>query len=201
MITRLKGSNSGEHHLNRELARALKAWLKERSMAPGVIFGSKKGGPISRKRLDALVKRYAARAGWPVKLRHCHTFKHACCTHLLSKGFNVEQVQDWVGHANIHHDLLARDQRQARPNGKRTRGLEVGTMRKPTEELPELQNNIFKALNKCTIEMRIAEVRKTIKTLEARIVELGIPCRRPAPALFTLIPSRTYCTGSKAMVL
>lgn len=30
MISRLKGSNSGEHHLCCEEARALKAWLKER---------------------------------------------------------------------------------------------------------------------------------------------------------------------------
>ena len=106
MINRLKGSNSGEHHLNREEARALKAWLKERGTAPGVIFPSKKGGPISRKRLDALVKQYATWAGWPEKLRHGHTFKHACCTHLLSKGFNVEQVQDWVGHANIQNTMI-----------------------------------------------------------------------------------------------
>lgn len=105
MITRLKGSNSGEHHLSREEARSLRAWLKERGTAPGVIFASKKGGPISRKRLDALVKFYAAKAGLPAKLRHCHMFKHACCTHLLSKGFNVEQVQDWVGHANIQNTM------------------------------------------------------------------------------------------------
>jgi type 1 fimbriae regulatory protein FimB/type 1 fimbriae regulatory protein FimE len=32
--------------------------------------------------------------------------KHACCTHLLSKGFNVEQVQDWVGHANIQNTMI-----------------------------------------------------------------------------------------------
>jgi site-specific recombinase XerD len=106
MITRLKGSNSGEHHLCRAEAKALKAWLKERGTAPGVIFRSKKGGPISRQRLDALVKQYAVFAGWPEKLRRCHTFKHACCTHLLSKGFNVEQVQDWVGHANIQNTMI-----------------------------------------------------------------------------------------------
>ena len=43
MINRLKGSNSGEHHLNREEARALKAWLhgvhrmltEKRPPAPG----------------------------------------------------------------------------------------------------------------------------------------------------------------------
>lgn len=106
MVTRLKGSNSGEHHLNREESRALKAWLKIRGSAPGVIFPSKMGGPISRQMLDVLVKEYGAKADWPAKLRHCHAFKHACCTHLLSKGFNVEQVQDWVGHANIANTMI-----------------------------------------------------------------------------------------------
>jgi site-specific recombinase XerD len=106
MVNRLKGSNSGEHHLSREEGRALRAWLKERGMAPGAIFASKKGGPISRQRLDALVKHYAALVAWPAKLRHCHAFKHACCTHLLSKGFNIEQVQDWVGHANIQNTMI-----------------------------------------------------------------------------------------------
>jgi site-specific recombinase XerD len=33
--------------------------------------------------------------------------KHACCTHLLSKGFNVERVQDWVGHANIQNTMIS----------------------------------------------------------------------------------------------
>jgi len=27
--------------------------------------------------------------------------KHCCATHLGSKGFGVERVQDWIGHANI----------------------------------------------------------------------------------------------------
>jgi type 1 fimbriae regulatory protein FimB/type 1 fimbriae regulatory protein FimE len=106
MVNRLKGSNSGEHHLCREEARALRAWLKERGNAPGAIFPSRKGGPISRKRLDALVKEYGTKAGWPAKLRHCHAFKHACCTHLLNRGFNIEQVQDWVGHANVQNTMI-----------------------------------------------------------------------------------------------
>src|ERR1035438_3611795 len=91
MVTRLKGSNSGEHSLNRKESKALKAWLKVRGMLPGAIFPSRKGGPINRKTLDDLIKAYGERAGWPVKMRHCHIFKHACCTHLLSRGFNVER--------------------------------------------------------------------------------------------------------------
>jgi site-specific recombinase XerD len=106
MVTRLKGSNSGEHSLNRKENKDLKAWLKVRGMLPGVIFPSRKGGPISRKALDDLMKRYGAAAGWPAKMRHCHIFKHACCTHLLSRGFNVEQVRDWVGHENIQNTMI-----------------------------------------------------------------------------------------------
>jgi integrase len=106
MVTRLKGSNSGEHALNRKEAKTLKAWLKVRGTLPGVLFASRKGGPIHRRTLDDLVKRYGAAAGWPVKMRHCHIFKHACCTHLLSKGFNVEQVRDWVGHENIQNTMI-----------------------------------------------------------------------------------------------
>jgi type 1 fimbriae regulatory protein FimB len=106
MVTRLKGSNSGEHPLNRKESKALKAWLKIRGTLPGVLFTSRKRGPISRQTLDELAKLYGAAAGWPAKMRHCHTFKHACCTHLLSKGFNVEQVRDWVGHENIQNTMI-----------------------------------------------------------------------------------------------
>jgi site-specific recombinase XerD len=48
-----------------------------------------------------LMKRYGAAAGWPVKMLHCYIFKHACCTHMLSRRFKAEQVRDWVGHENI----------------------------------------------------------------------------------------------------
>ena len=106
MITRLKGSNSGEHALNRKESKALKAYLKVRGTLPGVLFASRNHAPIHRRTLDDLVKRYGAAAGWPVKMRHCHIFKHACCTHLLSKGFNVEQVRDWVGHENIQNTMI-----------------------------------------------------------------------------------------------
>jgi type 1 fimbriae regulatory protein FimB len=106
MVHRLHGSRSGLHPLNLAELSALKAWRKLRGLAPGPLFPSNQGQPLSRQRLDALVKHYAALAGWPAPLRHCHSFKHACCSHLLSKGFNVEQVQDWVGHANIQNTIL-----------------------------------------------------------------------------------------------
>jgi site-specific recombinase XerD len=105
-IHRLKGSNSGEHHLCREEAKALRAWLKVRGNDPGPIFTSRKRRAISRKMLDVLMKQYGAIAALPEKLRHFHVLKHSCATHLLSKGFHVEQVQDWIGHANIQNTMI-----------------------------------------------------------------------------------------------
>src|SRR5581483_5181424 len=104
-VTRLKGSNSGQHHMVREEARALRAWLKERGNAPGAIFPSRRGLPISRKMLDVLAMRYGAKAGIPERLRHFHVLKHSCATHLLNKGINVELVQDWLGHADIRNTM------------------------------------------------------------------------------------------------
>src|SRR3989442_15668597 len=71
-IHRLKGSNSGHHHLVREEARALRAWLKIRGSFPGPIFLSKQKRPIDRTTLHLLMKKYGAAADIPAKLRHFH---------------------------------------------------------------------------------------------------------------------------------
>jgi integrase len=105
-IHRLKGSNSGEHHLCREEAKALKALLKIRGTTPGAIFQSNRRRGISRKQLDVLMKHYGRLAMLPAKLCHFHVLKHSCATHLLSRGFGVEQVQDWIGHANIQNTMI-----------------------------------------------------------------------------------------------
>jgi len=50
--------------------------------------------------LDVLMKKYGEYAGIPKALRHFHILKHTCVTHLLQK-ISRDQVQDWLGHANI----------------------------------------------------------------------------------------------------
>jgi integrase len=105
-VHRLKNSNSGDHHLCREETRALRAWLKLRGAAPGVIFPSQQHRPISRKMLDVLMKAYGKAAKIPRALCHFHVLKHSCATHLLARGFHVEQVQDWIGHADIRNTMI-----------------------------------------------------------------------------------------------
>jgi len=105
-VRRLKGSNSGEHHLVPPESRALRAWLKVRGSEPGPIFLSEKKRPISRQMLDVLMKKYGEKAGIPANLRHFHVLKHTCCTHLRALGKNVEDIQDWVGHAQIANTMI-----------------------------------------------------------------------------------------------
>jgi integrase len=104
-VHRLKGSRSGDHHLAREEAKALRAWLKLRGDHPGIIFSSNRGRPISRYQLHKLMRQYATVAELPDHLRHFHVLKHTCATHLLSRGMHVDQVQDWIGHANIQNTM------------------------------------------------------------------------------------------------
>jgi type 1 fimbriae regulatory protein FimB len=104
-VHRLKGSNSGEHHLVREESKALRAWLKIRGAVPGAIFLSNRRTPIQRRMLDVLMKKYGALAAISPKLCHFHVLKHTCVTHLSSRGFRVEQVQDRVRHANIQNTM------------------------------------------------------------------------------------------------
>jgi integrase/recombinase XerD len=70
------------------------------------VFPSKKRGPISRKMLDVLMKKYGAAARIPPSMRHFHVLKHTCATHLLERGYGVEQVQDWIGHANVQNTMI-----------------------------------------------------------------------------------------------
>jgi integrase len=105
-IHRLKGSNSGEHHLCREESRVLHAWLKHRGPWQGPLFPSNRRSGIKRGMIASLVKEYGGAANIPPKLCHAHIFKHTCATHLMDKGYAVERVQDWLGHVNIQNTMV-----------------------------------------------------------------------------------------------
>jgi len=101
-IRRGKGSISRHYALTRRELVALKAWLKVRGSQPGPLFPSRQGGRgVGRKRLDELVKRYAAAAGICREKAHMHALKHSCGTHLAERGETLEAIQDWLGHRSI----------------------------------------------------------------------------------------------------
>jgi len=105
LVRRLKGSNSGEFLLTQVEQHALRAWIRQRGTAPGPLFPSRNHRPISRFRLDQLMKRYCRLAGIPREKAHMHALKHSCGTHLSAREPDIVAIQDHLGHANIQNTM------------------------------------------------------------------------------------------------
>ena len=106
VLHRLKGSLSGEHPLQADEVRVLKAWLKNRDTDSPILFPSRRGLPISRQMLDVLMKSYGEEAAIPKDKRHFHVLKHSIATHLLDAGAELRFLQAWLGHSNIQNTVI-----------------------------------------------------------------------------------------------
>jgi type 1 fimbriae regulatory protein FimB/type 1 fimbriae regulatory protein FimE len=104
-VRRLKGSRSGEYHLTQAEQQNMRAWLRVQGSAPGPLFVSRNHKPISRWRLDQLMKRYCKCAGIPPEKAHMHALKHSCGTHLSAQEPDIVAIQDHLGHANIQNTM------------------------------------------------------------------------------------------------
>lgn len=105
-VTRLKGGRSGEFLITDREARALRLYLRDRGGLEGPLFTSRNRRPISRRRLDELMKMYGAKAGLPKEKRHFHCMRHTCATRLLDHGVRIEEVQDILGHEDIRNTMI-----------------------------------------------------------------------------------------------
>jgi site-specific recombinase XerD len=104
-ITRLKGGVSGEYPIHPTTRRLLWPYLGERgdgNKSPYLFFTRQSGTkPLSSSTIYGVFRRYAEGAGIPRERQHPHVLRHSIATHLLDAGWDIADVQDWIGHADI----------------------------------------------------------------------------------------------------
>jgi integrase len=108
-ITRLKGGVSGEYPIHPNTRRLLWAYLSDRGEDDSpYLFRSRQSGslPISDSTVYGLFRRYAVAADLPADRRHPHVLRHSIAVHLMNAGWDVADVQDWLGHRDIASTMI-----------------------------------------------------------------------------------------------
>jgi integrase/recombinase XerD len=103
-IARLKGGISGEYPIHPTTRRLLWPYLSGRgdSQNPYLFFTRQsRTKPLSTSTIYGSFRRYAEAAEIPQERQHPHVLRHSIATHLLDAGWDIADVQDWIGHADI----------------------------------------------------------------------------------------------------
>jgi integrase/recombinase XerD len=101
-----KGSKERIVPVGKQAAACIQRYLKDarpslaRRGQRGEIFLSTRGGPLNRKTIWHLIKKYARTAGI-TKCITPHTLRHSFATHLLDNGADLRVIQEMLGHVDI----------------------------------------------------------------------------------------------------
>jgi integrase len=108
-ITRLKGGVSSEYPIHPNTRRLLWAYLSQRGDDENpYLFVSRQGAdrPLSPSMIYHLFRRYAEAAQLPADRRHPHVLRHSIAVHLMNAGWDVADIQDWLGHRDISSTMV-----------------------------------------------------------------------------------------------
>lgn len=106
---RLKGSLSNTIRLDQETNKLINKFIKENKIHEDndILFKSQKGGPVSRKTLDLMIKKYCLVAKLKDTTKwHFHTLKHSCAVHLAESGLDLKELQNWLGHKSVNNTMV-----------------------------------------------------------------------------------------------
>jgi integrase len=108
-ITRLKGGISGEYPIHPATRRLLWTYLAELGDdGRPYLFVSRQSEiwPISGSTIYQLFRAYAEAANLPADRRHPHVLRHSIAVHLRNAGWDIADVQDWLGHKDISSTMV-----------------------------------------------------------------------------------------------
>jgi site-specific recombinase XerD len=86
-----------------EAAAAVMEYISVHRVAPQIgnaLFTNQKGGRLTTRSVQNIVKRWAISAGLPPETSP-HTLRHSFATHMLDGGADIKTVQQLLGHANL----------------------------------------------------------------------------------------------------
>jgi len=108
-IARLKGGDAHWHPLHPRSRQLLRAYLAVRpaDRCPYLFRGKQRTTrPLSEEAINYLFRRYATAAGLPKDLRHVHVLRHSIGVHLATAGWDIADVQWWLGHREIESTAI-----------------------------------------------------------------------------------------------
>jgi len=109
-IKRAKNGVSQEYNLHPDSQKLIKRYLIRRGEDPNpfLFVGRESGGKksISEGMIYHLFRKYARKAGILPEKRFVHILRHSIAVHLLNAGWDISDVQDWLGHKDIKNTSI-----------------------------------------------------------------------------------------------
>lgn len=130
-IWRLKGGESKTYRMFSSSRRLFRQYLAIRGddPCPYLFRGRRhKCAPLSGRTLAALMGHYATIAGLPPDRRNCHRLRHSIGRHMQEEGFDISDVGDHLGHADLKSTKIyfqISDRRRERNHRRMRRSREI----------------------------------------------------------------------------